>query len=231
MALSTQPVTLGNASKNLIVALDGSGNVAVAHASVNSSGVEVGTVASPIVVAFPGAQAVSVAALPLPNGAAVASAQPALNADGGALAHVMNFPASQPVSAAALPLPAGAATSAKQAALGTAGTPSADVLTVQGAASGTPMAVAFSRASISTGQVSNIGTAATLIVAARAGRASVVIIQETTTLIRIGPSSVTLTSGVPLPGTQYSQFEVPGGAAVYGIVASGTGSVSYIETF
>ena len=50
------------------------------------------------------------------NGALAAN-QPALNADGGALAHVTNFPATQPVSAASLPLPAGAAVSALQPAL------------------------------------------------------------------------------------------------------------------
>jgi hypothetical protein len=70
-------------------------------------------------------QPVSVTSLPLPSGAATAAAQPALNGDGGALAHVTNFPATQavtgtfwqttqPVSAASLPLPAGAATSANQ---------------------------------------------------------------------------------------------------------------------
>ncbi len=46
----------------------------------------------------------------LPAGAATSANQPALNGDGGALAHVANFPATQPISAAALPLPAGAAT-------------------------------------------------------------------------------------------------------------------------
>lgn len=54
-------------------------------------------------------QPVSAASLPLPAGAATAANQPALNADGGALAHVTNFPATQPVSAASLPLPTGAA--------------------------------------------------------------------------------------------------------------------------
>ena len=47
---------------------------------------------------FPATQAISAASLPLPAGAATAAAQPALNGDGGALAHVTNFPATQPVS-------------------------------------------------------------------------------------------------------------------------------------
>jgi hypothetical protein len=73
-------------------------------------------------------QPVSIAALPLPAGAATAALQPALNGDGGALAHVTNFPPSQavtgtfwpttqPVSAASLPLPTGAATATLQPAL------------------------------------------------------------------------------------------------------------------
>lgn len=51
------------------------------------------------------------------NGAATAANQPALNGDGGALAHVTNFPATQPISASALPLPSGAATSALQSTI------------------------------------------------------------------------------------------------------------------
>ncbi len=62
-------------------------------------------------------QPVSVGSLPLPSGAATAAAQPALNGDGGALAHVTNLPATQAVSAVALPLPSGAATAAAQPAI------------------------------------------------------------------------------------------------------------------
>jgi hypothetical protein len=65
-------------------------------------------------------QPVSAAALPLPSGASTAALQPAINGDGGSMAHVTNFPATQPVSAAALPLPAGAATSALQSSIVTA---------------------------------------------------------------------------------------------------------------
>src|SRR5262245_56614818 len=53
----------------------------------------------PVVVASDQpAIAVSAASLPLPAGAATSANQPALNAHGGALAHVTNFPATQPVS-------------------------------------------------------------------------------------------------------------------------------------
>jgi hypothetical protein len=50
----------------------------------------------------------------LPTGAATSALQPALNGDGGALAHITNLPATQAISAASLPLPSGAATSALQ---------------------------------------------------------------------------------------------------------------------
>jgi hypothetical protein len=43
-------------------------------------------------------QPVSAASLPLPSGAATAANQPALNGDGGALAHVTNFPTTQAVN-------------------------------------------------------------------------------------------------------------------------------------
>jgi hypothetical protein len=52
---------------------------------------------------------VSVTSLPLPAGAATAANQPAINADGGALAHVTNFPSTQAISATSLPLPSNAA--------------------------------------------------------------------------------------------------------------------------
>jgi hypothetical protein len=49
---------------------------------------------------LPATQPVSAATLPLPEGAATAANQPALNGDGGALVHVTNFPATQAVSGA-----------------------------------------------------------------------------------------------------------------------------------
>ena len=112
MALSTQPASIGGAAKNLLVAVDPNSSIAAAHVSVTSSGVEVGTSANPLNVAVtnqPASQPITAASLPLPIGAATAANQPALNADGGAAAHVVNFPSLQPVSVAALPLPSGAA--------------------------------------------------------------------------------------------------------------------------
>ena len=71
-------------------------------------GVDGGNIASdnalPVTGAFYQAtQPVSAAALPLPTGAATASNQPAINGDGGSLAHVTNFPSTQPVSIATMP--------------------------------------------------------------------------------------------------------------------------------
>jgi len=43
-------------------------------------------------------QPVSASSLPLPTGAATSANQPAINGDGGALAHITNFPSTQPVS-------------------------------------------------------------------------------------------------------------------------------------
>lgn len=163
----------------------------------------------------------------------------------------------QPVSAASLPLPAGAATAAKQPAFGTAGTPSADVITVQGHSSGTPQPisgtvaatqsgawtvqpgntanttpwlVADSPASIATGQVT-IANTATLIASSRAGRRSITIVNEGTSVVRIGTASVTTGNGVYLPNVIGATITLDGGAAVSGIVASGTNPISFVESF
>lgn len=97
--------------------------------------------------------------------------------------------------------------------------------------SGNPLPTVPAQASsIATGQVT-VGTSATLICAARTGRRAVTVIQEGATLVRLGASGVTTGNGVPLPATQYASFTFEGGAAVYGIVGSGTQLVSYVETF
>lgn len=61
-------------------------------------------------------QPITATSLPLPAGASTAALQPALNADGGALAHITNLPATQQISATALPNPTGAPTATAQAA-------------------------------------------------------------------------------------------------------------------
>ena len=106
-------------------------------------------------VTFPGSQAVtgaffqstqpvSLAAVPLPAGAATSANQPGLASDNGALAHVTNFPSIQPISVTALPLPAGAATSSNQPAVATAGTSTTTGLGVQGMTNGVPVGVSVS---------------------------------------------------------------------------------------
>lgn len=112
MSLSTQSASIGGAARSLLVAVDANNNLASAHVNVNASGIEVGTGSNPfsVTVVNPVAsQSVTAVSLPLPVGAATASNQPALNVDGGALAHVSNFPAVQAVSVATLPLAIGAA--------------------------------------------------------------------------------------------------------------------------
>jgi len=162
-----------------------------------------------------------------------AASMTALKVDGSAVTQPVSgtfWQATQPVSAAALPLPTGSATAAKQPAIGTAGTASADVLTVQGIASMTPLNVSESISNIAVNQVS-VATSATLIVAARAGRKSVMIMNEGATDVRIGGSGVTTGTGVLLYGQKGSGLVLDGGAAIYGIVASGSQSVSYLEAY
>ncbi len=83
------------------------------------------------------------------NGAATAANQPALNGDGGALAHVTNFPALQAVSATALPLPSNAAqeTGGNLATVATnttrisVGTSASSALPIQGVSGGVAIPV------------------------------------------------------------------------------------------
>lgn len=88
----------------------------------------------------------------------------------------------------------------------------------------------YGGASMDTNQVS-ITTSATLIVAARTTRRSVTVTNLGTTAIYIGPSGVTTTTGSLLIGTAGAAISIPTTAAVYGIVSSGTQSVSYIEVY
>lgn len=84
--------------------------------------------------------------------------------------------------------------------------------------------------SVATGQVS-IGATATLIAAARPGRSSVTIVNGGTTDVFIGGSGVTTTTGMLLSGTKGQLITIPTSGAVYGVVATGTESVSEMEAF
>ena len=85
-------------------------------------------------------------------------------------------------------------------------------------------------ASFATNQVS-ITNAATAIVAARAGRRAVMIINHGATDVSIGGASVTTSNGLLLTGTAGAAVSIPTTAAVYGIVGTGTQTVSYIEVY
>jgi hypothetical protein len=87
-----------------------------------------------------------------------------------------------------------------------------------------------SAASVTTGQVT-CTTTATLIAGERTGRRAITVIQEGTTAVRLGGSTVTTGTGVPLPGTANASFTFDGGAAIYCVTASGTQLVSYVESF
>ena len=78
----------------------------------------------------------------------------------------------------------------------------------------------------------SIGTGATLILAARAGRKEVTIIQEGTIAMRLSSNpSMTISNGILLGGNIGAGVTISGGAAIYGIVASGTGTVSAGEVY
>ena len=84
---------------------------------------------------------------------------------------------------------------------------------------------------LAVGQIS-VATTATQIVAARAGRRTLTIITESTTAVRMGPVGVTTGTGILLPGTANTGFTVNGfTGALYGITASGTEAVSFLETY
>ena len=85
-------------------------------------------------------------------------------------------------------------------------------------------------ANFATNQVS-VTSAATAIVAARATRRAVLIINHGTTDVYIGGATVTTATGILLAGSEGASISIPTTAAVYGIVASGTQAVSYIEVY
>lgn len=93
-----------------------------------------------------------------------------------------------------------------------------------------PVVAVDSGNNIATGHVS-VGTTATLICAARSGRTSVVILNEGTTEVRLGAIGVTTATGVLLYGAKGSGISLDGGAAIYGVVASGTQTVSFVECY
>ena len=151
------------------------------------------------------------------------------------------------------PLPAGAATSALQTAMTTAlGSPAQETgnlatiaanvstATNQTAANTTlasilaklsaALATTETYANLATAQVS-VAATATLIVAARTGRKEVTIVNHGATAVYLGPSGVATTTGQLLAGVAGEGITYSGGAAVYGIAATGSQTVSVAEVY
>lgn len=77
----------------------------------------------------------------------------------------------------------------------------------------------------------SVGATATLIAASRASRALLTVVNTTTTAIYLGGSGVTTSTGQLLPGVVGASLTVPGTFALYGIVATGTATVTEAEVY
>lgn len=84
--------------------------------------------------------------------------------------------------------------------------------------------------SIVTGQVT-VASTATQIAAERSARKGIVIINNGTSDVYIGTSGVTTSNGLLLLGVKGASIVMETTAAVYGIVASGTNDVTYMEIY
>jgi len=84
--------------------------------------------------------------------------------------------------------------------------------------------------SFATGQVS-IGASATQIAASRATRRRMTIVNHGSTAVFVGASGVATNSGLRLIGLDGAAVSLVVTGAVYGIVASGSQTVSYIEEY
>jgi hypothetical protein len=78
------------------------------------------------------------------------------------------------------------------------------------------------------GQVT-VGATATLIVPAGAGRETVTIVNNAAVDVFLGPAGVTITTGVLLAGVKGQTLSLPTTNAIYGVVATATSPVSYID--
>ena len=150
------------------------------------------------------------------------------------------------ISASALPLPTGAAQDGTDASSVTAPTGGAGIrgwlsgiysklsgtLAVSGTFWQATQPVSESYSNFNAPGPVTVGTSATLIVAARAGRKSVMIVNEGAVDVRVSSNaSMTISNGLLLAGSKGAGETIDGGAAVYGIVASGTASVSFGEVY
>jgi hypothetical protein len=85
--------------------------------------------------------------------------------------------------------------------------------------------------SFATGQVTFDDSPAVLIAAARAGRRVITIINSGTTAAYIGGLGVTALTGALLPGVVGASLVLAVTGAVYGITASGSCTVSFVEEY
>lgn len=85
-------------------------------------------------------------------------------------------------------------------------------------------------ANFATGQVS-VGTTATQIAATRATRRAILIVNHGTTEVFLGGATVTTTTGLKLEGVDGAAASLPITGAIYGIVASGSQTVSFMEVY
>jgi hypothetical protein len=83
---------------------------------------------------------------------------------------------------------------------------------------------------IAASQVS-IGTSATLAADARPTRSAVTIENTGTTAVYIGTSDVTTTTGMLLPGVVGASITINSRAPIYGVVATGTATVTILDTY
>jgi hypothetical protein len=88
--------------------------------------------------------------------------------------------------------------------------------------------VVMSARTLTTGQAT-LGTTATSIISANINRVRIVITQMSTTPVFIGSSAVTAATGDYIPGIVGYVKVIRASTALSGIVASGTGSISYAE--
>jgi hypothetical protein len=93
-----------------------------------------------------------------------------------------------------------------------------------------PVPTTETYSNVNAGQVS-LTSSATLIVAARPGRKEVTIVNNSTTMLYLGGSGVTTTTGLLLAGVTGEGVTISGGAAIYGVVASGSEPVSFLEVY
>ncbi len=85
-------------------------------------------------------------------------------------------------------------------------------------------------AHLATNHVS-VGTSATQIVPVNSTRRGIAVTNLGTTDVWIGDSGVTTSTGDLLPGTKGASVFIPTTAAVYGIVGTGSQSVSFMEVY